>query len=337
MKTSHFSSYSKSEIASWILAFITLALVLYLNLLPALLTGLLIHELVRLWAPYIEKKLNTHSRKARLLVVIVLISFSFSIIVGSVALVFQFISQESLSSLVFLLADVIDKINHFLPEWIRTYLPQNVNEMKEATAQTLRTNAASIGSYSKGLGITLIQCVIGLVIGSLVTLHRFSSPMRPLAAALAKRLKNLADTFKNIVFAQVRISFINTIFTGTYLAIILPLFGINLPFVKTMIAVTFIVGLLPVVGNLISNTVIFLISLTYSPMVAISSLTFLIVIHKIEYFLNAVIIGSRVSAAAWELLCSMLILEAIFGVPGVVAAPIYYAYLKRELAHYRLI
>jgi len=40
------------------------------------------------------------------------------------------------------------------------------------------------------------------------------------------------------------------------LAGVLPLLGIHLPFVKTMIAVTFLAGLLPVIGNLISNTVI---------------------------------------------------------------------------------
>jgi predicted PurR-regulated permease PerM len=33
----------------------------------------------------------------------------------------------------------------------------------------------------------------------------------------------------------------------------------------------------------------------------------------------------------------MLVMESAFGVPGVVSAPIYYAYLKDELAARRLI
>jgi predicted PurR-regulated permease PerM len=33
----------------------------------------------------------------------------------------------------------------------------------------------------------------------------------------------------------------------------------------------------------------------------------------------------------------MLVMEAAFGFPGVVAAPIYYAYLKNELSAARLI
>jgi predicted PurR-regulated permease PerM len=104
-----------------------------------------------------------------------------------------------------------------------------------------------------------------------------------------------------------------------------------------MIVVTFIVGLLPVIGNLISNTVIVLVSFSVSPWVAVGSLIFLVVIHKLEYFLNARIIGTRIKAWAWELLLAMLVMEAWFGIPGVIAAPIYYAYVKDELEMRKLI
>src|SRR5207302_4517232 len=98
----------------------------------------------------------------------------------------------------------------------------------------------------------------------------------------------------------------------------------------TLVAVTFIAGLLPVVGNLISNTVIVIVSLSVSFVVAIASLVFLVVIHKLEYFLNARIVGSRIHARPWELLIAMLAMEAAFGLPGVAAAPVFYAYLKME-------
>ncbi len=134
-----------------------------------------------------------------------------------------------------------------------------------------------------------------------------------------------------------RISALNTIFTGIYLAVVLPAFGIDLPLIKTMIMVTFIAGLLPVIGNLISNTVIVVVSLAHSHEVAFVSLAYLIVIHKLEYFLNARIVGGRISARAWELLMAMLLMEAAFGMGGLVAAPIYYAYLKNELRAAELI
>jgi predicted PurR-regulated permease PerM len=112
---------------------------------------------------------------------------------------------------------------------------------------------------------------------------------------------------------------------------VLPLAGVHLPLTKTMVAITFFAGLLPVIGNLISNTMIVIVGLSHSLAIALASLVFLVVIHKLEYFLNAKIIGSRINAHAWELLIAMLVMEAIFGLPGVVAAPVLYAYAKKEL------
>jgi len=71
--------------------------------------------------------------------------------------------------------------------------------------------------------------------------------------------------------------------------------------------------------------------------VAVASLGYLIIIHKLEYFLNARIIGSRINARAWEILIAMLAFEAVFGIPGVIAAPIFYAYVKNELTQQGLI
>jgi len=133
------------------------------------------------------------------------------------------------------------------------------------------------------------------------------------------------------VFAQVRIAGINAILTAIYLVVILPLSGVHLPFTKSMIAITFFAGLLPVVGNLISNSVLVVVGLSHSLAIAAASLVFLIVIHKLEYFLNAKIIGSHINAHVWELLTAMLALETMFGLPGVVAAPVLYAYVKKEL------
>ena len=133
------------------------------------------------------------------------------------------------------------------------------------------------------------------------------------------------------MFGQVRISAINTVLTALYLVVALPLAGVHVPLAKTMIVVVFIIGLLPVIGNLISNTAIVVLSLSVSPSVAVASLVFLIVIHKLEYFLNAHIVGTQVRAHAWELLIAMLVMEAAFGVTGLIAAPILYAYFKEEL------
>ena len=75
-----------------------------------------------------------------------------------------------------------------------------------------------------------------------------------------------------------------------------------------------------------------------SPFTAFAILSaFLILIHKLEYFLNARIVGGQIEARTWELLVAMLVMEAAFGLQGVIAAPIFYAYIKRELIYLRLV
>ncbi|MCY1238445.1 hypothetical protein D9M72_511830 [compost metagenome] len=179
-----------------------------------------------------------------------------------------------------------------------------------------------------------MHILIGLVIGAMVALYRaVSRPnRRPLAAALVARARTLQQAFSQFIFAQIQISTINTLLTALYLLLVLPLFGVHLPLSKTLVVITFVAGLLPVLGNLISNTAIVVASLSVSLPIAVASLVFLVVIHKLEYFLNARIIGARIQAAAWELLVVMLLMETLFGIPGVIAGPIFYAYLKRELA-----
>jgi predicted PurR-regulated permease PerM len=154
----------------------------------------------------------------------------------------------------------------------------------------------------------------------------------PFLRALQARTALLVGAFRRILLAQLPISAINTVLTALYLVIVLPVFDVHLPFAKTLIAVTFFAGLLPVVGNLISNTAIFLVSLSLSFSVAMAALGYLVVIHKLEYFLNARIVGVRIDAHAWELLLAMLVMESAYGIAGLIAAPVFYAYLKSELA-----
>ena len=42
-------------------------------------------------------------------------------------------------------------------------------------------------------------------------------------------------------------------------------------------------------------------------------------------------------AKSWELLTAILVMETLFGVPGVVAAPVFYAYIKKELSDQALV
>jgi len=160
---------------------------------------------------------------------------------------------------------------------------------------------------------------------------------RPFAAALGGRVRRFAEAFERVVLAQLEISAVNTTLTAVYLFGLVPLLAERLPFSTTLVLVTFLAGLLPVVGNLISNTAIVVLSFGVAPWLALVSLGFLVAIHKLEYLVNARIVGNRIGAEAWEIFLSIVVFEVAFGIPGVVLAPIAYAWVKGELREKSLV
>ncbi len=322
------------QIASWLLAALALLTVLKAGLLAALYAGLLVYALVHLLAPRFARRLGSHpSRVVAVAALGSLIILALS--AGIWAILSFFLSDAgSLPVLLKKLADLIDESRSQIPPWLAAYLPPSAEALQQLLTSWIRAHAAQATEIGQETGRVLVHILIGMVIGAMAALydttqvHRY----RPLAAALHQRIVRLHLAFRQIVFAQVRIAAINAVFTGIFLTVALPMAGIHLPFVKTMIVVTFVAGLLPVIGNLISNTVIVIVSLSHSLGIALVSLLFLVVIHKLEYFLNAKIIGTQINARAWELLTAMLAMEAIFGIPGVIAAPVFYAYVKTELS-----
>jgi hypothetical protein len=195
----------------------------------------------------------------------------------------------------------------------------------------VRANASVFQVAGTDLGRVLAHILIGMVVGGLLSLETATStgPGSPLSDAIGRRALRLNNAFRRVVFAQVRISAINTALTAFYLAFLLPLFGIHLPFTKTLIVLTFVIGLLPIIGNLTSNTVIFIVSLSDSFTVAMGS-RYLIIIHKLEYFLNARIIAARSRPRHGRYCWPADACRCARHRGGLIAAPIYYAYLNDE-------
>ena len=322
--------------ATQIFAILALFGVLHIGLLAALIAGFLIYQLIQFSTPLFGRiGFVPHIGKAITLIIIVsvIIAIIYLSVVGFTSLLTH--GPESLVVLMQKMADAMDTAISHLPLWAQNYVPLNVEDWQDGAAEWLRANANHLSHFGRGVGEFLIHILFGMVIGGMVAFCHGALPTRsrgPLTQLMIERVEILNNAFRRIVFSQFRISLLNTLFTSIFLVGILPLFGIHLPLTKTMIVVTFIAGLLPVVGNLISNTVIVLLSLSVSPTAAIASLVFLVIIHKLEYFMNARIIGSQIRAHAWEILLSMLVMESCFGVPGLIAAPIYYAYIKEELS-----
>jgi predicted PurR-regulated permease PerM len=325
--------------ASYVLAAIALLVVLKAGLLAALFAGLLVYSLVHVVTPALGK--NIDDQRARMVAVAIIAAIVVLLLSLAVWGTLSFFQSEagSVEALLKKMADIVEESRDQMPAWLKDYIPASAEAIRAAFTDWLRTHAAQAQNFGQEAGRTVAHLLIGMVIGAMAALYDTTTlpNYKPLAAALHARVVNLHGAFRRIVFAQIRIAAINAVFTGIYLMVVLPLAGIELPLRKTMIAVTFFAGLLPVLGNLISNTVIVIVGLSHSLATAMASLLFLVVIHKLEYFLNARIIGSHINARTWELLTAMLAMEAVFGLPGVIAAPVLYAYIKMELSNHELV
>ncbi|HVW51503.1 MAG TPA: hypothetical protein VHC91_14080 [Trinickia sp.] len=329
---------SAVEVGSYLLAFVGMWAVLHFKLLGALLAGMLVYQLVHTIAPGIARHMS--NQRARWVAVVVIATVVVGGLAGlSIGIVEHFEhAVPNIQNLLDQVMQIVDQARSRSPDWLSAMLPGDVSQMKEKAGMLVHTHMEQLQQGGKNVARGFGHVLFGMIIGAMIAITSERHIQRlPLSRALAARASRFADAFRRIVFAQVKISTINAVFTALYLLIALPVFHERLPLSKTLVLVTFIAGLLPVIGNLISNTLIVAVSLAVSLPTAISSLVFLVLIHKFEYFLNARIVGGQIEARAWELLLAMLVMEAAAGVPGLIAAPIFYAYIKRELVYLRLV
>ena len=222
----------------------------------------------------------------------------------------------------------LDVLRQALPDWLAISIPEDLTALKTQLFALLRSKAAELGSLGGTVVHVIIEGLFAILVGALAAIATWQ-PKRLQSDELF--IARLLLVLERVVIAQLRIAAFNTSMTALYLFVILPWFGFVLPFRGLLCMFTLVTGILPVVGNLLANTVLALISFAVSPLLAIASLIYLVAIHKTEYFINARTVGSKVSVASWEILAAMLTGEALFGVPGLITAPLLYPFFKREI------
>jgi predicted PurR-regulated permease PerM len=309
-------------------AAVVLLLVLWLHLLPALvgaLVGFVLYRVVGGDKP--AASWRDHARTAVLTGLLLLLAgFTFF-------QVFELLlnaSHGGLPRLLQLMADTLDQIRATAPAWIVGWLPDSAVSLQGSVSGWLRSHAGQVQQWGRDAFRVVLHLVVGLAIGLLAAGRMRTLPGARLPRVAQERWVQVTLAFADIMAAQLRISLVNSALTALYLLVGLKLFGYHVPLSLTLVAVTFVASFLPIVGNLLSNTAIIVASLTISAWLGVTSLVFLVVVHKLEYFLNAHFVGSRIRMPPYALLMSMLVLEAAFGAPGLVAAPIYCAWFIRE-------
>lgn len=328
-----------ADIVAIVLMAGSLLAVLLLHLLPALLSGLVVFSA---WSAALDNPASRPSTGRHRLTAL---AVSVGSIVGVVFLgveAGELLSERSASAgvpaLLQTLAGSVDQLRAGLPPWLANKLPQSSAALHDTAVDWLRSHATQLQAWGRGTFRVAAYLLVGGILGALIAGARPTGPGgTAFVFAWRTRAAALASSFKEIMAAQLKIAAANTLITAFYLLVVLPAVGWKVPMSSTLVAVTFAAGLVPIVGNLASNAAVVLASLTVSPWAAVSSLVFLVALHKLEYLMNARILGTRLRLRMHELLIAMLVMEALFGIAGLVAAPVYYAWLSREMKRLELI
>lgn len=211
--------------------------------------------------------------------------------------------------------------------------------LKNSLLAEARAGIAIIGRYARIASFQSLLLGAGLVVALGVFLNpRWTAGNLEAAGGedlytqitreFGLRFKNLYQSFAAIMGAQILIAAINTALTAVFL------FFYGYPYSALLLPLVFLCGLIPIVGNLISNTVIVGVGFTISPKTGLVALIFLVLIHKLEYFLDSTIIGRRIHSPVWLMLIALLLGERLMGLPGMVLAPVMLHYIKCELSGY---
>src|SRR5260221_8925735 len=332
------------EVAAWLLLAGALLYILFLHLVPLVVAGLTLYLILDRLQSGFSKRIPGPAAKPRALVLVTLIVAGG--IVGSEALLIGLMRNhvDRIPAMMTKMADILQSTRAWLGDYGEDLIPDVMTDaetVKGAMVEWLKGHAEQLklagGSVSLGVLHTIMGTLLAILVFFRHVTHRNGHPRGRLAEMLTEKAGRFAHAFANIATAQIKISAVNTSLTALYLFVLLPLFHQHVPFRTTVVMVTFVCGLLPVVGNLISNTVIVILSLGVSGGTAIASLVFLVLVHKLEYLINSRIVGGETDSQAWEILMAILIGETAFGVAGVVMGPIIYAFVKRELRERELV
>src|SRR2546423_4785975 len=179
--------------AAWVLTAVALILILLLHLLPALLAGMLVYELVHVMEPAIHKRFP---ERAETLIAVALLSAL--VVVLMTAAIFGLVAffnsdAGSVSALLTRMAEIIETSRATMPDWLFGSMPTEPDDLREEAVQWLRAHSAAVQLAGAEVGRALLYIFVGMILGAMISLHE-RSPVRPhriLAHALTQRVVRL--------------------------------------------------------------------------------------------------------------------------------------------------
>lgn len=213
------------------------------------------------------------------------------------------------------------------------------DELKARATEWVREHVGESVSMARKAGTNLVLLVMAFIITVVVKHGRIdeedaaqpaplpSNLWEFLARFLTRKIATFYGCFRQVMAGQVVIALINAGLTVGLLVVL------GIPHKFALIVLVFVFGLLPIVGNLISNTVICLSALIWTgPVQVLAALAFLVAIHKLEYVLNGKIIGHLVKLPLYMTLLALIVGELLFHISGMILAVPVVLFARTELS-----
>jgi predicted PurR-regulated permease PerM len=307
----------------------------FIALVPALAGWLHMGALLLsiLFAYFIITKLNFMKPRAKWLAVVVFLA-----LLAGLAYALTYFIHETVKAL----PKIAERAVPAVIQWATDHqiaLPfTDLDSLKDKAVDFARSQASNLGQiadFARGATTQfvyfLVGCVvaIGLFLDPRLELDQPAGTLRHNLYSLcceeiSLRFATFYRSFAMVMNAQISISAINTILTAMFVA------GMGLPHLVVAVGLTFLCGFIPVVGNLLSNTLVVALGFMVSPGKGLWALVFLVLIHKLEYFLNSKIIGAKIHTSIWLTLLALLLGERLMGITGMVLAPVALHYIRIE-------
>ena len=152
------------------------------------------------------------------------------------------------------MADILRSTRLWLGGYGRQLIPDvmtDAENIKGAIVVWLKAHAETLriagGTFSIGLLHVFMGMLLAIVVFFRHVTHHEDNLRGPLAFYLTEKVDRFANAFSRIATAQIKVSAINTLIVTAYLAVLLNI-GKSVPFMTTLIVITFICGLLPILG-----------------------------------------------------------------------------------------
>jgi predicted PurR-regulated permease PerM len=258
----------------------------------------------------------------------------FLVVVAATLSVFGYLIRQAIIALPKIAAETIPPMIAYAQSHGIDLPFSDVESLKGAIVDTLKEEFLFVGGFARTATAQIIFVLIGIVVAVSLFLNprvekysdnpKGANLFTAVTDEIKMRFQLFYRSFETVMGAQILISAINTILTAIFVL------AVSLKYRTVVIGLTFLCGLLPIVGNLISNSIIVGIAFTISPRTALLALAFLVALHKFEYFLNSKIIGDRIKNPVWLTLLALIIGERLMGIPGMILAPVVLNYIKAE-------